>query len=73
MIWSLKANTVGFVRVGLLALLFSAAYPLWLVLRFHASPVDFSTIIFRGGCSSWRLVQRSSLACCMRQARAMLN
>ncbi|MFO1076394.1 MAG: hypothetical protein U1E73_01560 [Planctomycetota bacterium] len=47
--WSLKGNAVGLVRVGLLALLFSAVYPMWLAFRFHQAPIDVSTMVFRCG------------------------
>jgi hypothetical protein len=46
---NLRSDAAGFVRAGLLALLFSAAYPMWLAVRFRGGPVDLSTIIYRGG------------------------
>lgn len=47
---NLESNAAGLVRVGLVALLLSALYPIYQIYRGHPSPTaDLSTIVFRAG------------------------
>lgn len=49
MTWNLKRNAVGFVRIGLMAMLFGAAYSMWQVFLVGVGHADIPTVIFRFG------------------------